>query len=124
MLALNDERSIAALLAQSDSGPSGGCSDPQMRALVRLAAVIASSGAPASYQSAVDAALAAGAPVEDLIGVLIAVAATIGSARVVAAAPRLARAVGFDIDAAIDGEDESRSPARHERGQSSPGIAR
>ena len=120
MLALNDERSIAALLAQSDTGPASGCSDPQMRALVRLAAVIASNGAPASYQSAVDAALAAGAPVDDLIGVLIAVATTIGSARVVAAAPRLARAVGIDIDAAIDGEDGSSSPARRE---STPRIA-
>ena len=97
-LALNDEQSVAALLAQSDSESFGGCSDPQMRALVRLAALIASDGAPASYQSAVDAALAAGAPVEDLIGVLSAVATTIGSARIVAAAPLLARAVGFDID--------------------------
>lgn len=48
MLALNDERSIAALLAQSDTGPAGGCSDPQMRALVRLAAVIASNDARGS----------------------------------------------------------------------------
>jgi 4-carboxymuconolactone decarboxylase len=124
MLALNDERSVAALLAQGDFESSGGCSDPQVRALVRLAALIAISGAPASYQSAVDAALAAGAPVEDLIGVLIAVATTIGSARVVAAAPRLARAVGFDIDAAIDGEDAPSSPNRHETDQGTPWVAR
>jgi hypothetical protein len=36
---------------------------------------------------------------DDVIGVLFAVAATVGSARVVAVAPRLGRAVGIDIDA-------------------------
>jgi 4-carboxymuconolactone decarboxylase len=109
-LALNDERFVAALLAQSDPEISGGCSDPQVRALVRLAALIASDGACASYQSVVDAALAAGAPIEDLIGVLISVATTIGSARVVAAAPLLARAVGFDVDAVFDADHAPSSP--------------
>ena len=86
-----------------------------MRALVRLAAVIASNGAPASYQSAVDAALAAGAPVDDLIGVLIAVAATIGNARVVAAAPRsLERSGSTSTRRSMARTDRSaRSPREH-----------
>ena len=108
-LALNDEQIVASLLAQSGPEIAGGCRDPQTRALVRLAAVIASDGTCASYQSVVDSALAAGASVEDVIGVLIAVAATIGSARVVAAAPLLARAVGFDVDAAFDCDHAPRS---------------
>ncbi len=100
-LAVSDERLVASL-AHSDCELAGVCADPEFRALVRLAALIASQGSCASYQSVINSALAAGASVEDVIGVLLAVAATVGSARVVAAAPLLARAVGFDVDAAFD----------------------
>jgi len=99
-LAMNDDELVASILAQR-APTTEGC-DPQTLALIRLAALIASTGTPGSYQSAVESALAAGAPVEHVVGVLIAVAPTIGSARLVAAAPLLARAVGFDVDAAFD----------------------
>ena len=107
-LAVNDGRVLASL-AQSDPELCGVCADPEVRALVRLAAVIASQGTCASYQSVINSAMAAGATVEDVIGVLLAVTATIGSARVVAAAPLLARAVGFDVDAAFDCDQAPRS---------------
>lgn len=103
-VALNDEQSVASLLAQSSPEVAGGCRNPRTRALVRLAAVIASDGTCASYQSVVDSALAAGAGVEEVIDVLISIAATIGSARLVTAAPLLARAVGYDVDAAFDSD--------------------
>lgn len=109
-LALNDERLVASLLAQSDRELGGVCADPEVRSLFRLAALIASDGTAASYVSVVDSALAAGATVEDIIGVLIAVAPTVGSVRVVAAAPLLARAAGFDVDEALNGEQPR---ARH-----------
>ncbi len=98
---MNDERVVASL-AQSDPELGGVCADSEVRALVRLAAVIASQGTCVSYQSVINSALAAGASVEDVIGVLLAVAPTVGSVRVVAAAPLLARAVGFDVDAAFE----------------------
>ena len=101
-LAVSDDRLIASVLAQSDAHIASGHRDPQMPSLCRLAALIAGEATPASYQSVVDAALAAGASVEEIIDVLIAVAGTVGSARVVAAAPRLARAVGYDVDEAFD----------------------
>ena len=104
-LAVNDDRFVATLLAQSNGEIAGVCADPQLRALLRLAALIADEGTAASYQSAVDSALAAGATVEDVIGVLTAVAATVGGTRVVAAAPRLAGAVGFEVDAAFDPDE-------------------
>lgn len=107
-LAINDERALASL-AQSDPGLCGVCADPEMRALLRLGAVIASDGTCASYQSVINSAMAAGASVEDVIGVLLAVAATVGSVRVAAAAPHLARAVGFDVDAAFDCDHAPRS---------------
>ena len=115
---MNDERLVASL-AQTDPDPEleGVCADPEMRALVRLAALIASEGTCASYVSVVASALAAGASVEDVIGVLLAVTATVGSVRIVAAAPQLARAVGFDVDAAFECDQPRAplaSPAEHD----------
>jgi 4-carboxymuconolactone decarboxylase len=83
-----------------------------MRALFRLAALIAGEGTTASYLSVVESALAAGASVEEIIDVLIAVAGTVGSTRVVAAAPLLARAVGFDVEEAFDSAWAPRTPGR------------
>jgi hypothetical protein len=47
-------------------------------------------------------ALGAGATVDDIVGVLIAVAPTVGLARVVSAAPQLAAAIGYDVERAIE----------------------
>ena len=101
-LAVSDDRQLGSLLAQTDADAAGSHRDAQMRALFRLAALIAVDATPASYQSVVDAALAAGASVDEIIDVLMAIAGTVGSARVVAAAPKLARAVGYDVDEAFD----------------------
>jgi 4-carboxymuconolactone decarboxylase len=103
-LAVSDDRLVASLLAQSDPAIGGERDAEPMRPLFRLAALIAGDGTCASYQSVVEAARAAGASVEEIVDVLIAVAGTVGSARVVAAAPLLARAVGFDVDEAFDGD--------------------
>jgi 4-carboxymuconolactone decarboxylase len=117
-LAVNDDQFVAALLAQNDTEIAGLCHDPRLCALVRLGALIANEGTPASYQSAVNSALAGGATVEDVIGVLTAVAATVGSARVVAAAPRLARAVGFDVDEALDADEPASGRPRSSQARS------
>ena len=109
-LAVSDDRLLASVLAPTDADVAGSHRDAQMRALCRLAALIAADATPASYQSVVDAALAAGATVEEIIDVLIAVAGTVGSARVVAAAPKLARAVGYDVDEAFDTDQAPSSP--------------
>ena len=63
---------------------------------------LAIDAAPSSYQSVVETALAAGATVDEVVGTLIAVAPTIGLARVVSAAPELALALGYDVDAALE----------------------
>jgi 4-carboxymuconolactone decarboxylase len=71
--------------------------------LVRLAALLAVGGSTTSLRWAVELALGAGAQDEEIVEVLAAVAATVGSARVVAAAPRLALAIGYDIE--VEGWD-------------------
>jgi alkylhydroperoxidase/carboxymuconolactone decarboxylase family protein YurZ len=73
--------------------------DPKTLALVRLGAVAAmGGGAVTSYGALADDALAAGASVADVVDVLFGVLPIIGTARVVAAAPDLALALGHDTD--------------------------
>jgi 4-carboxymuconolactone decarboxylase len=101
-LALNDESSVRSVL-MGETEPGAGCAlDPRTQALVRLGVLIAIDAAPASYGSSVDTALAAGATVDEIVGMLCAVAPVVGFARVVAAAPALAGALGYDIESALE----------------------
>ena len=62
-----------------------------------LGALVAVGAATASLRRTVQLALAAGASEAEIVGVLIAVAPTVGLARVVATAPKLATAIGYDV---------------------------
>jgi alkylhydroperoxidase/carboxymuconolactone decarboxylase family protein YurZ len=70
--------------------------------LFRLAALVALGATEASFRAAGSQAQAAGATEDEIVGVLLAVAPTVGLARIVAATPGLALAVGYDIDAALE----------------------
>ena len=72
-------------------------------ALVHLAALLACGGSTTSLRWAVELASQAGAEDDEIVEVLVTVASIVGSARVVAAAPRLALAIGYDIE--IEGWD-------------------
>jgi hypothetical protein len=50
-------------------------------------------------------AFAAGAGIDEIVGTLIAVAPTVGLVRTVSAAPELALALDYDIDAALETTD-------------------
>jgi alkylhydroperoxidase/carboxymuconolactone decarboxylase family protein YurZ len=95
----------AGLLAGLDNDmPRGGVGrlDPRTDALVHIAALIAIDAPAASFRSAVEEALRLGARQEDLLATLLAVAGIVGSARVVSAAPRIALAAGYDVEAALE----------------------
>jgi 4-carboxymuconolactone decarboxylase len=107
-LAAGDDRSLRSVLALSltETIPAPApppVLTPATASLVHLAALLASGGSTTSLRWAVDMALRAGARDEEIIDVLATVAATMGSAQVVAAAPRLALAIGYDIE--IEGWD-------------------
>ena len=72
--------------------------DPKTLALARLASLVAVGGAVPSYGAAADAAVDAGATVAEVVDVLVAVIPVVGLPRVVAAAPKLALAVGYDVE--------------------------
>jgi 4-carboxymuconolactone decarboxylase len=97
-------RRLAFNLAATDAYPPAGdwletSLDPRTLALVRLGAVAAiGGGAVASYGALADDALAAGASVGDVVDVLFGLLPIVGTARIVAAAPGLALALGHDTD--------------------------
>ena len=74
---------------------------PKVDLLVRLGALLAVGASTASLRRTVQLAQAAGATEEEIVGVLIAVAPTVGLARVVASAPKLSLAIGYEPE----GED-------------------
>ena len=76
--------------------------DERTEALVRVGALVALDAPESSYLAAVESAFLAGVTLDELVAVLTTVAGSVGSARVVSAAPRLAMAVGYDIERAIE----------------------
>lgn len=119
-LALNDEQFVAQVLGMSQDTVEASHLEPKTHALLRLGAALAVDAAPSSYQSIVGMALAAGASFDEIVGCLIAVAPTIGLVRVVSAAPDLALALGYDVDAAL----EAREPGLERPRTSAPPPAR
>lgn len=108
-LAAGDENLLRSVLAVSPlrarparTPPPAGL-PPATRALVVLAALLAANASTTSLRWAVELGDQAGVEDEEVIAVLATVAAVVGSARVVAAAPRLALAIGYDIE--IEGWD-------------------
>jgi alkylhydroperoxidase/carboxymuconolactone decarboxylase family protein YurZ len=97
-LALNDEESVGRVLVGAATlEPEAGL-DAKLDLLVRLGALLSLGAATASLRSTVERAIAAGATESEIVDVLVAVAPAIGLARVVSQAPRLAHALGYDID--------------------------
>ena len=96
-LALNDENAVDLVLAGGEgAGPDLSLGmTPKVDLLIRLGALVALGAATPSLRRTVELARGAGATEEELVGVLVAVAPTVGMARVVAAAPKLAIAIGY-----------------------------
>jgi len=72
--------------------------DPKTHSLVRIAALISIDAPPASYMWQIGIALDSGVTPEEILGVMIALQPTIGMARIVAAAPEIALALGIEME--------------------------
>jgi len=71
--------------------------DSRTFALVKIAALIAVDAPPASYVWQLGNALAEGVTVDDIKGVLLAVAPQVGFPKVIAAAPAIMSALGLEL---------------------------
>jgi 4-carboxymuconolactone decarboxylase len=76
--------------------------DQRTQALTRVAATIAVDAASSSFQHTVMHALAVGVTVDEIVATLEAVTPVTGAARVVQCAPKVALALGYDVDDALE----------------------
>lgn len=100
-LAVHDEALLEAIATDGGSFAAG-VIDERTVALLRIAATIAVDGAPASFQHAIAHALASGVTSEEIVASLDAVAPVTGTARIVQCAPKVALALGYDVEAALE----------------------
>ncbi len=80
--------------------------EPRELMLVRIAALASADAPPASYLLNAGTAVDVGITLEDVQGVLVAIAPIVGTARAVTAAGNVAKALGFAI-AALEAELEA-----------------
>jgi 4-carboxymuconolactone decarboxylase len=97
-IAYNDAELIDSLLSIQIRNIENSGLDPRTHALVRLAALVSIDAAPASFNWQVALAKSSGVSDAEILGVLVALAPTIGMAKVVAAAPEVANALGIMVE--------------------------
>jgi 4-carboxymuconolactone decarboxylase len=103
-LAVHDEALVELILSEGNSLTESGLNQMTV-ALVRVAATVAVDAPPSSFQHAVALALAAGVTSDQIVATLEAVAPVTGAPRVVQCAPKVALALGYDVDAALERPD-------------------
>jgi alkylhydroperoxidase/carboxymuconolactone decarboxylase family protein YurZ len=120
-MALSDDRFVASVLGMGQDTIQASGLDPKTHAMVRLAALLAVDAAQSSYNASAELALASGASLDEIVGILVAVAPAIGLGRVVSAAPELGLALGYDVEAALEALPETDAstaaypPGNHDR---------
>ena len=99
-LAIHDERSVGSTMGGAIDLPSD-LTEREL-SLVWIAATVAMDAPAASIGWATSRASAAGVSADDIVGVLEAIAPIVGSATVVSASPKVAQAVGYDLDSDLE----------------------
>ena len=108
-LTLNDERFVRGVLGGPSEPGLEGPLEPKTDRLVRLGALIALDAGSSALGAEAEAALAAGASRDEVVGVLLAVGPSIGLARLVGVAPRIADALGYDVVEALERPEGRRA---------------
>ena len=96
-LAIHDEESVGSAMGGRTADEESTLTSREL-CLVRMAAALAIDAPASSLGWAATRAAATGATADDIVGVLEAIAPIVGSAIVVSASPKLAQAVGYDLD--------------------------
>ena len=124
-MSLSDDRFVTSVLGMGQDTTEISHLDAKTHALVRLTALLAVGAAQSSYNESAERALASGASVDEIVGLLIAIAPAVGLGRVVSAAPELGLALGYDVDAALEAPaDIDRGRVRDVEGPGADGISR
>lgn len=115
-LAFNDEGVLEMVLTGGVGRSDQSLLGAKNGSLVRLAALLAVGAATPSLREVVDQARAAGASEGEIVGVLVSVGPTIGLAGLVASAPRLALAIGYDLENGHGSAEPDASRTAHAGG--------
>jgi alkylhydroperoxidase/carboxymuconolactone decarboxylase family protein YurZ len=113
-LTIGDPAYCRAVMA-TEPGDSNDRLDARSVALLRLGASIRAGSVGPMLQQRVGDALEAGVGFDEIVASLAALAPTVGIERVVAVAPDLARALGYDIDSALERLDDAPTPVAQAR---------
>ena len=84
--------------------------DARSTAVLRLGASIAAGSMGLVLRQRVSDALDTGIGFDEVVAALVALAPSIGTERLVAIAPQLAAALGYDVDSAFERLDDAGSP--------------
>ena len=101
-VAIADDAYVDELLSSDRVNLTASALDAKVHALVRVGALIAIDAETPAYMWTLESARRAGASNDEIVGCLLAVMPTLGVARVVSAAPKLALALGFDVATALE----------------------
>lgn len=105
-LAIHDDAYLESVLARGFHDTSASGLNAKTQALVRIGGLVAVDAPTSAYLGAVEAALAAGTSVDEIIGVVVALLPSIGADRVVSATPGVALALGYDLEQALERLEE------------------
>jgi 4-carboxymuconolactone decarboxylase len=97
-LAFNDEKALSMVLTRRLGGDEEASLSPKVELLVRLAALLAVEAGTPLLRDTVAQASAEGATSAEIVSVLVAIGPAVGLASLVACAPRLAMAIGYDLE--------------------------
>jgi AhpD family alkylhydroperoxidase len=104
MLAIFDEGFVESRFGPALTAASA--LDAKTTALLRVAASVATGSSAVCLEWSTARAMAAGASKDEIADVLLTIAPVIGLGRIVSAAPDLATALEYDIDAALEEPDD------------------
>lgn len=103
-LSTGDPSAIQSLMHVQMENMADSGLDPRAHSLARLGALIALDAPPASFAWQIGIALDSGVTPEEILGVMVAVAPSVGMAKIVATAPEIALALGITIEGEGEGE--------------------
>src|SRR4051812_13219777 len=101
-LTILDDRVFERILGSDSESERESQLGAKTHALVRIGALVAMGASAPSFRPVVDRAREAGATDDEIVGALIAVATATGAPRVVTAAPKIALAMGYDVDSGLE----------------------
>jgi alkylhydroperoxidase/carboxymuconolactone decarboxylase family protein YurZ len=101
-LTIGDQAYLDAQINRHAEERESGCLDHVGEAVAKLGALTATDGSEATWQATVRAALDAGLTRDEVVDLLVVLAPVVGRTRVISAAPKVAHAIGYDVEAALE----------------------